>query len=172
MDVPAAVHVLNMKTAQANLDHYCDHTLALSDPAHKQFLSTWKSKIGLRSIPAKSDISPRDLKAFLGNIVICQRVAENPSCYVWRLIGTNVAAVVGHVTGKTFKESVATELCDRWTECCDLVVDGGQPLRFLGRVHIKDQEYLDAENLFVPLTNDDGQPTFVMGLCRYKRRVI
>jgi hypothetical protein len=43
-------------------------------------------------------------------------------------------------------------------------------LRFLGRVHIKDHEYLDAENLFVPLANNEGQPTFVMGLCRYTPR--
>ena len=49
-------------------------------------------------------------------------------------------------------------------------MDGGQPLRFLGRVHLKDREYLDAENLFVPLANDEGQPTFVMGLCRYTPR--
>jgi hypothetical protein len=44
------------------------------------------------------------------------------------------------------------------------------PLRFLGRVHLKDREYLDAENFFVPLANDEGRPIFVMGLCRYTPR--
>jgi len=43
-------------------------------------------------------------------------------------------------------------------------------MRFVGRVRLKGREYLDAENLFVPLANDEGQPTFVMGLCRYVPR--
>jgi hypothetical protein len=133
-------------------------------------LSLWKDKAGARAMPAKSEISPRDLKNFLGDIVLCQRVASNPSNYVWRLIGTKVAAVVGHVTGKTFEESAPSGFAARWIECCDLILDGGQPLRFLGRVHIKDREYLDAENFFVPLSNDDGEPVFVMGLCRYTAR--
>ena len=50
-------------------------------------------------------------------------------------------------------------------------LNGGRPLRFLGRVHLKGREYLDAENLFVPLVNDEGRPAFVMGLCRYTPRL-
>ena len=49
-------------------------------------------------------------------------------------------------------------------------MDGGQPLRFVGRVHMEGKEYLNAENLFVPLADDNGAPTFVMGLCRYTPR--
>ena len=51
-----------------------------------------------------------------------------------------------------------------------MLLDGGQPLRFLGRVHVKGREYLDAENLFVPLANDNGEPTYVLGQCRYTPR--
>jgi hypothetical protein len=43
-------------------------------------------------------------------------------------------------------------------------------MRFLGRVHLEGKEYLDAENLFVPLANDSNEPTFAMGLCRYTPR--
>ena len=43
-------------------------------------------------------------------------------------------------------------------------------MRFLGRVHLAGKEYLNAENLFVPLANDNNEPTFVMGLCRYTPR--
>jgi hypothetical protein len=58
----------------------------------------------------------------------------------------------------------------RWNQSYDLVLDGGKPLRFLGRVHLKGREYLDAENLFVPLANDNDEPTFALGLCRYTPR--
>ena len=43
-------------------------------------------------------------------------------------------------------------------------------MRFLGRVHLEGKEYLDAENLFVPLADDNDEPTFIMGLCRYTPR--
>jgi len=171
MNVLAAVRALNQKAAQQKAYHFCDPTLAFSHPVYKQFLSLWQSKAGTRAMPAKSELTPRDLKDFLGDIVVCHRVAENPSQYVWRLIGTKVAQIVGHNnTGKTFEECASSELTARWIECADLILNGGQPLRFLGRVNLKDREYLDAENLFVPLANDEGRPTFVMGLCRYTPR--
>lgn len=171
MNVLAAARTLNQKAAQTKSHHFCDPTLAFSSPIYQQFLSLWHSKAGTRAMPAKSELTPRDLKDFLRDIVLCQRVAENPSNYLWRLIGTKVAEVVGHNTGKTLQESAPPELSARWIECADLILDGGQPLRFLGRVHLKDREYLDAENLFVPLADDDGLPAFVMGLCRYTPRL-
>ena len=170
MDVLAAARALNQKAAQQKWHHFCDPTLAFSNPVHLGFLSLWQSKSGTRAMPAKSEITPRDLKDFLRDIVVIHRVAENPSQFVWRLIGTKVGEVVGHNTGKTLEESAPPELCARWIECGDLILDGGQPLRFLGRVHLTGREYLDAENLFVPLANDEGRPTFVMGLCRYTPR--
>ena len=122
-------------------------------------------------MPAKSELTPRDLRDFLRDIILVHRVTENPSQYVCRVIGTKVAEVIGHNTGKTIEESAPSELSARWIECADLILSGGRPLRFLGRVHLKDREYLDAENLFVPLADDAGQPTFVMGLCCYTPRL-
>jgi hypothetical protein len=170
MNIHAAAKALNQKAAKQKLHHFCDPTLAFSNPVYDHFLSLWRNKAGGRVMPVKSDITPRDLKDYLSNIVLCHRIETNPSRYVWRLIGSNVATVVGHVTGKTFEESAPPDNLARWVECCDLVLDGGQPLRFLGRVHLNGKDYLDAENLFVPLTNDEGQPTYVMGLCLYMPR--
>jgi hypothetical protein len=170
MNVLAAARAINQKAAQAKSHHFCDPTLAFSDPVYEQFLSLWRVKAGTRAMPAKSEMTPRDLKDFLRHIVLFHRVAQNPSQYVCRLIGSKVAEVAGHVTGKTVEESAPPEAAARWTECGDLILNGGQPLRFLGRVHFKDREYLEAENLFVPLANEEGQPTFVMGLCRYTPR--
>jgi hypothetical protein len=171
MNVFAVARALNQKAAQTKSHHFCDPTLTFSNPVYERFLSLWKSKVGTKAMPAKSEITPRDLKEFLPDIAVCHRVAENPSRFVWRLIGTNVAKIVGHHTGKMLEESIPSDFLARWTECGDLILNGGQPLRFLGRVHLKDREYLDAENLFVPLANDEGQPTFVMALCRYTPRL-
>lgn len=170
MNIPAAARALNQKAAQQKWHHFCDPGLAFSDGFYDRFLETWRTKAGDRVMPARSELTPRDLKDVLRNIVIGERVGENPSRYMFRLIGTALTEVAGHVTGKTFEECIPTELVPRWIECCDLVLDGGQPLRFIGRVHLRGREYLDAEHLYVPLANDDGVPSFIMGLCRYLPR--
>lgn len=121
-------------------------------------------------MPKRSEMTPRDLKNVLRNIVLFERISHEPSNYMFRLIGTALTDVAGHVTGKTFEETIPPELLPRWVECGDLVLDGGQPLRFLGRVHLQGREYLDAENLFVPLANDNEESTYIMGLCRYTPR--
>lgn len=170
MKVAEAARALNQKAAQQKWHHFCDPGLAFGDPVYVQFLEVWRARAGEQEMPSRSQITPRDLKDFLRNIVIFEREDINPSRFRWRVIGTGITEVLGHNTGKTFEETVPPELLSRWTECGDLVLDGGQPLRFLGRVHLQGREYLDAEHLYVPLANNDGVPTFIMGLCRYTPR--
>ena len=170
MDVTAAVRSLNQKAMQQKWHHFCDPSLAFTDTCYSEFLELWHIRACGRPMPARSQLTPRDLKNLLGNIVMFERIDQNPSRYRWRVIGTKVTEIAGHHTGKTFEETIPEEHRPRWIECFDLVLDGGQPLRFLGRVHISGREYLDAENLFVPLANDNGNPTYAMGLCRYTPR--
>jgi hypothetical protein len=168
MDVMAAAKALNRKAAQQKWYHFCDPTLAFTNPSHARFLEVWRQKAGARAMPARSQLTPRDLKDFLRNIVMFQR--DGVHRYSWRIIGTSVTDILGHNTGKSFEESVPVDLLPRWIECCDLILDGGQPLRFIGRVHFQGREYLDAEHLYVPLANDNDQPTYIMGLCCYTPR--
>jgi hypothetical protein len=167
MKVLAAAKALNRKAFQQNWHHICDPTLTFRDSSYDHLLALWRSKAGDRPMPARSDITPRDLKNILRNIVIFERVEKSPSHYLWRVIGTGITEILGHNTGKTFEESIPAEHRPRWIECFDLVLDGRQPLRFLGRVHISGREYLDAEHLYVPLADEGGEPVYVMGFCRY-----
>jgi hypothetical protein len=170
MNVAEAARALNQKAAQQKWHHFCDPGLAFSDDFYDRFLETWRAKAGDRKMPARSEITPRDLKDVLRNIVVFERIGQSPSHYMFRLIGTGLTEIAGHVTGKTFEECVPTELVPRWNECCDLMLGSERPLRFIGRVHFRGREYLDAEHVYVPLTNDSGVPTFIMGLCRYTPR--
>jgi hypothetical protein len=170
MDIQAAVRALNKKYAQQGWHYFCDPGLTFSDSFYDRFLEAWRLKADGREMPARSQITPRDLKDVLRSIVVIERLKKNPSQYVFRLIGTGLTDVAGHVTGKTFEECIPAELVPRWKECGDLVLDGGRPLRFIGRVHLQGREYLDAEHLYTPLSNDSGIPTFIMGLCRYMPR--
>ncbi len=170
MNVLDAAKALNQRAAREKWHHYCDPTLAFSDDSYHRLLSLWRTKAGDRKMPRRSDLTPRDLKDVLRNIVIFERVEQEPSRYRWRLIGTNLTHMAGDNTGKMLEDTVPSEHMPRWIECFDLILDGGQPLRFLGRVHLQGREYLDAENLYVPLANDHDEPTYAMALCRYTPR--
>lgn len=170
MNVQDVARALNQKAVRQNWHHLCDPTLAFSDASYELLLTLWRTKADGRQMPRRSEITPRDLKDILRNVVIFERIAQKPSQYRWRVIGTGLTDVLGHNTGKTLEESVPPEFLPRWIECGDLILDGGQPLRFLGRVHLQGRDYLHAENLFVPLAGDTDEPAFVMGLCRYMPR--
>lgn len=170
MNVLTATKDLNQRAAREKWFYHCDPALAFHDGYHDPLLKLWRAKSVDGRMPRRSDFTPRELKDVLRNIVMFERVQRNPSRYRWRLIGTNLTQMAGDVTGKMFEDTLPPEHIARWVQCYDLVIDGGQPLRFLGRVHLKGREYLDAENLYVPLANDKDEPTFAMALCRYTPR--
>lgn len=170
MDIAAAVKALNQRAAHEKWYQVCDPTLSFGDPYHEQLLGLWRAKAGTRAMPTRSEMTFRDLKDLLRNLLVFERVEQNPSRYKFRLFGTGLHSMTGELTGKMVDEVVPPEHLPRWVGCGDLILDGGRPMRFVGRVHLEGKEYLNAENLFVPLANDQGEPTFIMGLCRYTPR--
>jgi len=170
MDVFAAAQTLNRKAALEEWYQICDPTLAFTDPSYREMLDLWRAKAGARKMPNRSDMTLRDLKGVLRHLLILERVDQNPSRYRFRLIGTSMTGIAGHHTGRMVDEILTPEDNRRLIQCWDMVLDVEQPLRFLGRVHLDGKEYLTAENLYVPLANDNEEPAFVMGLCRYMPR--
>jgi hypothetical protein len=170
MNVTTAAKAFNERAARQNWNQFCDPTLAFAEPSYTKLLGVWRAKAAGRKMPARSEMTARDLKDFLRHIILVQRDNETPSHYRWRLIGTSVTEIVGHHTGKSFDDSIPPEHLSRWVEVCDMIIESEQPWRFLGRVHIRGHEYLDAEHLYLPLADDNDVPSYVMGLCRYVSR--
>jgi hypothetical protein len=170
MNIVAAAKALNQRAVRENWHHFCDPTLAFSDPSYLQLLEIWRTRAGDRAMPRRSEMTPRDLKNILRHLLVLERVRRNPSGYRWKLIGTGLTDMAGDNTGKMIEDTVPPEHLPRWHDCADLILEGGQPLRFRGQVHLKGREYLEAENLYVPLANDNDEPTYIMGLCRYTPR--
>jgi hypothetical protein len=170
MNVLEAAKTLNQRAARERWHHVCDPSLAFTDPLYKKLLELWRSKAGGRPMPRRTEMTLRDLKDVLRNLIVLERVDQTPSRYRARLIGTSLTSMAGDCTGHMIEEVLPPEQAMRWVVCADLILDGGVPMRFIGRVHLEGKEYLNAENLFVPLSNEEGVPTFVMGLCRYTPR--
>lgn len=171
MDVIAVAKAFNQQARNLNWHQVCDPTLAFTDGYYTDLLDIWSKKTGSRKMPARSQMTARDLKDYLRHIILLQREEEHPSRYRWRLIGSSVTEIVGHHTGKTFEDSVPAEHLLRWNESCDMILESEQPWRFLGRVQLNGREYLKAENLYLPLADDNDVPCYVMGLCRYTPRL-
>ncbi len=167
MNVIATAKAFNQRAISQKWHQAVDPTLAFSDSYYAPILETWRAKAGSHAMPARSQMTARDLKDYLRHIVIIQREEENPPRYRWRLIGTSLTEIVGHNTGKLFDDTVPPEHLMRWNESCDLILRSAQPWRFLGRVQLSGREYLKAENLYLPLADDNNIPSFVLGICRY-----
>jgi hypothetical protein len=170
MNVIAAAKAFNQRAINNNWHMACDPTLAFTDSWYTDMLDIWRQKAGDRKMPARSQMTPRDLKPYLRNIFLVQREEDGMPRYRWRLIGTSVTEIVGHLTGKLFDDTIPPEHLQRWNGVCDMILESEQPWRFLGRVHIKGREYLKAEHLYMPLSNDNDIPSFVLALCRYTPR--
>jgi hypothetical protein len=170
MNVTAVAREYNERAVRQNWHQRCDPTLSFSEPSCRQMLNIWRAKTGERNMPKRSELTPRDLKDLLKNIILAQREQANPSRYRFRLIGTGLTDIIGEHTGQAFEDSIPPEHLPRWIEVCDMILESEQPWRFLGRVHIRGREYLNAENLYVPLAGEDGIPSYVMGYCRYTPR--
>ena len=170
MNVADAVIALNQRAAREHWYYVCDPGLAFSDPSYEKLLSLWHSKAGDRPMPKRSDMTFRDLKDVLRHLIMVERVERHPSRYRVRLLGTSLTSMAGDRTGEMLEEILPPGHAARWVASADLILDGGQPMRFIGRVELQGKEYLNAENLFIPLANDNGEPTFVMGFCRYTPR--
>jgi hypothetical protein len=172
MDVMALAKAHNQRAVQQDWHHFCDPTLAFTLPRYNQLIELWRAKADGRRLPRRSSLTPRDLKEFLRDILLFQRLSTHPSHYIWRLVGTSVSEIVGHHNpGETFEATFSPKDLQRWVETADMILESEQPWRLRGRVHIRGREYLDAENLYLPLANDNDEPAFLMGLCRYTPHV-
>jgi hypothetical protein len=168
MNALDAITALNQRATREKWFYHCDPGLSFSDGYYDPLLKRWRDILAKGKMPKRSEITARDLKDVLRNIVMFERVA--PSKYRWRLIGTNLTSMAGDNTGKMFDETLPPDHVARWVACADVMLAEVRPLRFIGQVRLKGREYLEAENLFVPLANDSDEPSFVMGLCRYSPR--
>jgi len=170
MNVLEAAISLNRRAMREHWHYVCDPSLAFSESSYDKLLQLWRGKSAGRPMPRRSEMTLRDLKDVLRHLIVLERVETRPSRYRVRLLGTSLTSMAGDRTGEMLEEILPAEHAMRWSVTADLILDSSQPMRFIGRVELQGKEYLNAENLFMPLANENDEPTFVMGFCRYTPR--
>lgn len=74
-------------------------------PQIRGFYAYWDSKRNGRQMPARADLDPTEMKAWLANIILVD-VQEQPRRLSYRLVGSNqVALRQRDVTGKAIEEA-------------------------------------------------------------------
>lgn len=122
----------------------------------------WNAKRGDRIMPARSDIDPLELRAYLPALMIVD-VVPDPRRYVYRLVGTKEVEArgedpTGHTVGNRFFGRTKEKVLFNY----DFVVRNQAP-RF------DDSDFLTAggrvsnsEELFLPLSNGGSDVTQIL----------
>lgn len=137
-----------------------DKNLALQTSALREVLAIWQQKRGTRSLPQRSDFSIRDLAKVLPQTGIVE-LHQGPRFFV-RLNGSALDHFFAPLTGKYIDEAVSPYFTERWHGIFMAPINARAPLRGVGRTEFRDQQYLVAETLMLPLSHDGETPSAVL----------
>ena len=149
------------------------------DPAHiaqptLAFLRDyWESKRRGGLLPARRDIDPMEMKDHLGWIMLVD-VLPDMVDFRYRLIGTLVAQYfLRDCTGKTVTESfsrVGPAAVKAIHACYRNVARDRVPLRLFGSAGWLGKEFLDFDNILLPLAQDGVTVNMILGAFTFDAR--
>ncbi|MDE2109929.1 MAG: hypothetical protein KGJ79_02220 [Alphaproteobacteria bacterium] len=147
----------------------CDVTCAFIYPKHRDLLAVWRDLARPDRIPYRREMTPRLLAPYMKSLSLFERIAgkDDSRRYRVRLMGGDVVAVTGELTGKFLDEAIPDEFLESWYALADLPLAHGKPLRVLIRTDTFDKGYLVAESLTLPLRADDGELRLFFAASRY-----
>jgi len=114
----------------------------------------WKGRCRGRTMPARADIDPADLKALLPNLMIYQ--VDGPDLYSLRLVGSAIVAFVGQdFTGKVAGSAMTAEAKHALYELLGDIVRTQTPRFRAGKAFWwQEKNYREYEACFLPLSTD------------------
>jgi hypothetical protein len=138
------------------------------DPRLKNLLRYWNDKRASRSLPARSDIDPLELKPVLGNIVLIDVVPsdehERGRRFRYRLFGTEFVFYHGtDLTGHWLDEIPNTGFRDSLIAMYHAVVEDGAK-RMVSYDYMLDSRRHRFQALILPLSSD-GQNVDIILSC-------
>lgn len=132
-----------------------DYELKCQAPRLEAALTYWRSRCCGRTMPARADLDPVDMRGFLANVALGDVVvSQNGPGLRIRLAGTEIEAIFGPMTGRALADAVPTNLVPRWTLVAEAVLAARRPVRFVTRIAFRHQEFVSAEVLAAPLSSD------------------
>ena len=135
-----------------------DRSVSLVREANKKAYAYWQQARGTRKWPARKDLTPQGMKAFMRHVGLVELRPQGEgknATYVIRYAGSKIETVYGAITGKTLGEFLSPELEARWRIIFDAAMAARAPMRFATPVMFGSKFYLSAEVLLAPLGEGD-----------------
>jgi hypothetical protein len=131
--------------------------LTITHPKLQRLYEYWSEKRAGRSMPARGDIDPIDMRFVIGNLILIDVIAGEPLGFRIRLHGTNLVEHVGYeLTGKMLDELPQVEFRDLSQKSFTKVVTTKEPLQGR-RDRILDGRLRQYETLILPLSSDGSE---------------
>jgi len=154
-----AMKAFNERAKAAGWTFTCGPATAFANPALAGALALWREKAKGRSMPARSDMTARLMKAYMPHMSILERIGTTKGPrYRVRLHGTALASYAGDQTGKFLDEFVPAGLIGSYTSVYDTVLQLLEPVRLVRDFQVPELDYLAGESLIAPLAAP-GKPT-------------
>lgn len=132
---------------------HIDRALNVTRPPLVKGRDYWLSLRGDRLMPARGDVSPRDMRTFLSHVGLIEFSAlpEGGEDYFVRLIGGKVEEVFGPLTGQFIGKALPVESANRFRLFLNEVRKSGSPLVASGRLAFNNLRHLKQEMFVAPL---------------------
>jgi hypothetical protein len=128
--------------------------LAIDSPLLKRLYADWAARRRARSMPARDDFDPLDLKYALGKLLLVD-VLYRPLQFRFRLIGTELVDRAGFdLTGKSLDAYPNPEFRALMRQHYTAVVETRRPLRSVETNLVLDGRVRRYEALLLPLAAD------------------
>lgn len=139
----------------------------IDNPVLQFFLDYWRQKRGARSMPSRADLSPREIKPYLGWVCLLDALPDY-SDFRYRLVGSYVSDYfLGDGTGRTVSDSFSENqrLRDGVLYVFREICTRKQPLRLWspGGAY-RSHYYSDSDALHLPLAANGETADMVMNV--------
>jgi hypothetical protein len=122
----------------------------------------WNGRRGARSMPARSDLDPVDLKPILPMLILID-VVPDARRYIYRLVGTREVEMRGSdPTGKAIKDAYYGESPEETAYYLDRAVRTRQPVLYRGTYQPLSTRTQREDVLFLPLSKDGENVDMIM----------
>jgi hypothetical protein len=130
----------------------------------------WNEKRGDRRMPARRDVLPGELKAYLPQILLVD-VLPGATDFRYRLVGSRLRPYFPReATGKTMREALAPFGAETVSSTIEVyrTVAGCTPLRITGPGHLYAQQSKFFEAMLLPLSDDDKDVNMIFGAFEFE----
>ncbi len=141
----------------------CQRVILMRHKHSEMMLSYWAGLRGTRGqAPKRDDVSPRDFKRALPDVFLIERLDRHT--YAFRLAGTRVCAIYGReLRDHNFVSLWPANDQNAVKAVMERALKTSTPALFVARAETLDRRTAETEILLMPLADETGQVTRLLG---------